>query len=61
MVKARVLIELACEICKGQGKVCDHSKGEAHILTCSGCDGTGYHQQFVSIEQFKTLLEGGSL
>lgn len=64
MINARIKIEVACTDCQGSGKelVIDQEVGPEPVeCHCSGCDGEGYQELYVSIERLKWLLEGSDL
>lgn len=54
MINVRVKIEFQCAECKGAGEV----EAETCFLNCSDCDATGLVEKYVSLEEFKKLLDG---
>ncbi len=54
----KILIEIPCFECDGEGKTLDLNKER---VICSDCDGTGYTHSRISLGALKLLLNGGTL
>lgn len=59
MTKYRIQIEMTCDECDGKGKIPAVVCSEVGELQCSGCEGTGWQQEYASLDELKEILESG--
>jgi DnaJ-class molecular chaperone len=61
-MRIKIKIEIDCDECGGSGRVNVEPYSEEQkikTMLCSECDGVGYEEKLISIQDLKDLLSGG--